>query len=101
MKEPETQGGEMESIETYVPVGHVGSRLPEMLETIRGRGKAVAITRDGEPAAVLLSYDTFAGLLETMEILADNDTVRQLARSVEDLRRGRVVEVENIDEAFE
>ena len=91
----------MDSIETYVPVGQVVSRLPAMLETIQGRGKAVAITKDGAPAAVLLSYDTFAGLLETMEILSDNDTVRQLARSVEDLRQGRVVEVRNLDEAFE
>ena len=89
----------MEPIKTFVPVGQ--ARLPEMVEQVRGAGKAVALTENGEPTAVLLSYDTFAGLLETMEILADNDTVRQLALAVDDLRHGRVVEVENLDEAFE
>ena len=91
----------MEPIKTYVPVGQAGANLPGVLEQVRGAGKAVALTENGEPTAVLLSYDTFAGLLETMEILADSDTVRQLARAVDDVRHGRVVEVENLDEAFE
>lgn len=92
----------MEAIETYLPVGQAEGRLSEVLEKVQqGKGKAVALTENGTPAAVLLSYETFVGLLETLEILADNDTVRQLARSVDDLHHGRVVEVENIDEAFE
>lgn len=91
----------MEPIKTYVPVGQAGANLSGVLEQVRGAGKAVALTENGEPTAVVLSYDTFAGLLETMEILADNDTVRQLALAVDDVRHGRVVEVENLDEAFE
>lgn len=92
----------MEAIETYLPVGQAEGRLSEVLEKVQqGKGKAVALTENGTPAAVLLSYETFVGLLETLEILADNDTVRQLARSVDDLRHGRVVEVENLDEVFE
>ena len=91
----------MEMIESSVPAAQMQTQWPEMLERIRHGKNAVAITENGEPTAVLLPYDLFAGLLETMEILADNDTVRQLARAAEDEKHGRFVELENLDEAFE
>ena len=77
-------------IETYVPVTQVRSRLKELLEGIRERGDTVAITRDGVPEAVMLSYEHFDALMETMEILADRDLMAQIERSKEDFKAGRV-----------
>ena len=86
----------MELIEMSVPAEQVPAQWPEILERIRHGKKVIAITENDEPTAVLLSYDLFAGLLETMEILADNDTVRQLVRAAEDEKHGRFLSMEEV-----
>lgn len=80
----------MQLIETYVPVTQVRSRLEELIEGIRERGETVAITRNGVPEAVMLSYEHFDSLIETMDILADRDLMAQIERSKEDCKAGRV-----------
>ena len=76
-------------------------KLDEIMTAVCKNSDAVVVTRTNNPPAVIMSLAKYNSLLETLEILSDNDTVRQLARSVEDLRHGRVVEVENLDEVFE
>lgn len=39
------------------------------------------ITRGGQPAAVLLSHDRYEGLLETLDILSDPDTMNAIAEA--------------------
>jgi antitoxin YefM len=57
-----------------------------------GRG----ITRDGVPAAVLLSMDQFEGLMETLEILSDPKTMRSLRRSVRQAEAGKWLPHESV-----
>jgi PHD/YefM family antitoxin component YafN of YafNO toxin-antitoxin module len=40
---------------------------------------------------VLLSIEEYEGLLETLEILADSDLMKQIQRGLEDLEAGRTV----------
>ena len=82
----------MQLIETYVPVTQVRGRLKELIEGIRERGDTVAITRNGIPEAVMLSYEHFDALIETMDILGDRDLMAQIERSKEDFKAGRWVE---------
>ena len=79
----------MQLIETYVPVTQVRGRLKELIEGIRDRGDTVAITRNGVPEAVMLSYAHFDALMETMDILADRDLMAQIERSKEGYKAGR------------
>ena len=46
------------------------------------KNEVVAITRDGQPAAVLLSVIRFRELMETLEILSDSRTMASLRRSL-------------------
>jgi predicted transcriptional regulator len=46
----------------------------------------------------LLSYEDFAGLLETIEILADAKTLRGIKAGLQDVKAGRIVRFED---AFE
>ncbi|MCP4661993.1 MAG: hypothetical protein GY856_41855, partial [bacterium] len=46
------------------------------------------ITRSGHTEAVLLGADDFEGLLETLDILSDNETVRELIEAERELTRG-------------
>lgn len=75
-------------IEEFVPVSKAKARLLALVREIEEREGAVALTREGVPAAVLLSMDHFLGLIETIEILADSESMRSLRRSLRQAGRG-------------
>lgn len=63
-------------------------RLSELVERARARFERFVITRHGKAEAVLLSAEEFDGLLETLEILADEEAVRELAEAEAELEAG-------------
>ena len=56
------------------------------------------ITKNGMPKAVLLHYEDFEGLLETIDILSDPEAIKGVKRGIKDVRAGKVV---GLKEAFE
>ena len=71
-----------------MPISEVKTKLPELVGGIAGRDDEVIITRNGRPAAVLLSIGEYEGLRETLEILSDPRAVAQIRRSEAYFRRG-------------
>jgi len=53
----------------------------------------VVITKNGRPAAVLISYDDLESLQETLEILSDPDVVREIRDALADPERYSVDEI--------
>ncbi|MGD9852571.1 MAG: type II toxin-antitoxin system Phd/YefM family antitoxin [Nitrospirales bacterium] len=49
----------------------------------------MGITRDGVPTAVLLSLEYVEGLMETLDILSDQKTIRPLRKSLKQAQAGR------------
>jgi prevent-host-death family protein len=47
-------------------------------------GERFVITRSGRPAAVLMSVEEYEGLMETLEVLADERLMRQLRSGLRD-----------------
>jgi antitoxin YefM len=74
------------------------NRLLHLIREIDEKDEVLTITRGGVPVAVLLSPDHYAGLLETIEVLADRQALRSLRRSIADGQAGRWVTDE--DEVF-
>lgn len=78
----------MKQIDMFVPVSNARNRLLALIRGVGARDEVVALTRDGVPAAVLLSPDRYEGLLETIEILSDPVAMKSLKRSILQARRG-------------
>ena len=72
----------------YIPVSKAKNRLLALVRELEQHQEAIALTRDGVPAAVLLSMEHFLGLVETIEILADPKAMRSLKRSLKQVERG-------------
>ncbi|MGH8006303.1 MAG: type II toxin-antitoxin system Phd/YefM family antitoxin [Candidatus Binatia bacterium] len=85
------------TIEKHVSVSSAKAKLLELLRQIEEEHENVVITKNGLPKAVLLNYNDFAGLLETVEILADPKIMRGIKAGLQDIKAGRVVRLE---EAF-
>jgi antitoxin YefM len=81
----------MTEVGQFIPVSKAKNRLLKLIRELEQQQEAIALTRDGVPAAVLLSMEHFRGLLETIEILADAKTMRSLRRSLKQAERGEWV----------
>ena len=84
--------------ETYLPVSTAKSDLLKVLRKIETQRDQVVITKNGIPKAVLLHYEDFEGLLETIDILSDRKTLKGIRSGLADARAGRVV---TLKKAFE
>jgi prevent-host-death family protein len=72
----------MPHVDAYVSVTEAKSRLLDMVRQLGKRDDVVAITRDGIPAAVMLSMRRFEELTETLEILSDRKAMVSIRRSL-------------------
>ncbi len=81
----------------YMSVSTAKAQLLEVLRRIEEQHAKVVITKNGLPKAVLLPYEDFEGLLETIDILADSRTVNGIKKGLKDIKAGRVV---TLKEAF-
>ena len=56
----------------------------------------VAVTKNRVPVAVILSMERFEGLLETLDILTNEGTMKSLKRSIHQARQGKWVRYEEV-----
>lgn len=81
----------MPNVDQFISVTDAKNRFLDIIRTLKQRQEVVAITRDGVPAAVLLSMEQFEGLLDTIEILGDPKTLQSVRRSLKQAKQGRWV----------
>lgn len=81
----------MPHVDRFVSVTEAKNRLLELIRNLKARQEIVAITRDGVPAAVLLSMDQFEGLTDTIELLSEPGAMRSLKRSLKQAKAGKWV----------
>ena len=86
----------MPHVDQYVSVTDAKNRLLDLIRKLKSRQEVLAITRDGVPTAVLLSMEQYDGLVETIELLADQQAMRVLKRSLKQAQAGRWVSHESV-----
>ena len=86
----------MKEVDRFVPVTEAKNRLLDMIRDLKDKDDIVAITKNGVPAAVLLSVEKFEGLIETIDILSDEKAMKSLRRSLREARAGRWVSHEKV-----
>ena len=64
-----------------LPISEVKARLPELVTGVLERDDEVVVTRNGRPAAVLVSYDEYVRLKETLDVLCDAELMKQVRQS--------------------
>lgn len=71
-----------------LPLSSVKARFSELVGRVEHEQDRVVITRNGVPAAVLISPDDLESLEETLEVMSDPELVAQMRESQEELERG-------------
>ena len=74
-------------------------KLSELIEKVQSTDAEVIITKNGRPAAVLVSPDEFEGWRETIAIKADADLMTEIKKGISALKKKP--KVYTLDELFE
>lgn len=77
--------------EVTLPLAEIKKRLSEIVDGVELRHDRVLLTRNGRPAAVIISPDELEALEETLEILSDPKAMREIRQAERAVEKGRVV----------
>jgi antitoxin YefM len=75
-------------ISETLPLSSVKAHLSELVDRVEDQHERVVLTRNGKPAAVLISHDDLESLEETLSILSDPATMAQIYESEKALADG-------------
>lgn len=74
---------------TTIPVAGARADFSKIVERAERTHERFDITRNGERAAVLLGADDYDGLIETVSILSDQETMHEVKDALQDLSSGK------------
>jgi len=62
-------------------------KLSSIVDAVQDTDEEVLITRNGSPAAVLVSPDEFESMKETIAVRSDEHLMRDIRQGLQDLKR--------------
>ena len=74
-------------------------KLSELIDRVQSTDAEVVITKNGRPAAVLVSPDEFEGWRETIAIKSDEDLMKEIKKGITALKKKS--KVYTLEELFE
>lgn len=81
---------------TTTSLANVKAHLSAIVGSVYDTHERVVITRNGEPAAVLISPDDLASLEETLEILSDRTLMEEVTQGRAEIESGQTVELHEL-----
>ena len=75
-------------------------KLSALIETVRTTDEELVITKNGRPAAVLVSPDEYASWSETMSIRSDADFMTEIRKGLSAIKEKKA-SYYTLDELFE
>jgi antitoxin YefM len=82
--------------EDTLPLAEIKARLSEIVDRVERRHDRVTLTRNGRPAAVLISPDDLEALEDTLEILSNPDAIREIEQARREIARGEVISADEL-----
>lgn len=74
----------------FMTITEARKHLYAVVDEARHPGVAVAITHNGTPKAVIMSFEEYEGWQETMEIMADPELDKELTEAMQELKAGKL-----------
>ena len=65
--------------------------LTKLPEKLGANPATMAVTRRGKPVLAIMTWEDYQSILESLEILSDNDAVEQLRRSIKEVKEGKPI----------
>jgi antitoxin YefM len=81
-------------------LANVKSKFSEMVDRVEHTHDRIVVTRNGRPAAVLISPEELESLEDTLELLSDPEAMRQLEESRQAYAAGDFISGDDLRRRF-
>jgi len=81
-------------MEKIIPISDLQTRAKKIVESVKHTRDPVIITQRGRPAALLVNYEDYEGMMATLEEMSQPDWRERLAEAERDSKSGRGIELE-------
>jgi len=79
-----------------LPLAEIKAHLSEIVDRVEHEHDRVVLTRNGRPAAIIMSPEDLEALEDTLELLSDPKALREIRKAREEVARGRVVTADDL-----
>lgn len=79
-----------------LPLSEIKAHLSEIIDRVEREHERIVLTRNGRPAAVIMSPADLEALEDTLELLSDPQALKEIEAAREDAAQGRVVDAEEL-----
>jgi len=79
-----------------LPLSSVKAHLSELVDRVEGEHDRIVVTRNGRPAAVLISHDDLEGLEETLAVLSDPQLMQRIREGADAADAGDLVSLDQL-----
>jgi antitoxin YefM len=80
----------------FVAISDARANLPTLVDNVAKNLERVFITVNGQPKVVVISAEELDSIEETAEILAIPGARESIARGMEDIKKGRLITLEEV-----
>ena len=82
-------------MDKIIGISQLQTRAKKFVDQVKETDEPIIITQRGHPAAVLVSYDEFEGLMATQDEMSYGDWRSRLARAERESRAGKGIALES------
>ena len=79
-----------------IPIVKARAMLSQLPERLSAENRAAALTRHGKPVLAVMPWGLYETIMETMEIMGDAEMMAALRESIEDVREGNLVPLDQV-----
>jgi antitoxin YefM len=65
--------------------------LTKLPERLGANPATIAVTRRGKPVLAIMTWEDYQSILETLEIISDDEAVERLRRSIKEVKEGKQI----------
>ena len=81
-------------MDKIIPISELQTRAKKVVEGVKHTRDPVVITQRGRPAALLVNYEDYEGMVATLEEMSQPDWRERLAEAERDSKAGKGIELE-------
>ena len=83
-----------------LPLAEIKKRLSEIVDGVETRHDRVVLTRNGRPAAVIISPEDLESLEETVEILSSPAAMRAIRKAETEIDKGKALTADELRDKY-
>ena len=81
-----------------MPLSKARNKLLEVADRLEKEQGAIEVTKRGKPVLAILPWEVYESLMETLEIMSDQELMEQLKKGLRELEEGKTLPIEKVAE---